>query len=254
MSRLSIGACVKMYGLAGIRSKFGEEAEYRQAGGRAMSIQVYGFWRSIASFRVRVALRLKELPFEEIPIDILSGEQFEPGYAAVNAERVVPTFIHDGHSVFQSLAIIEYLEDIQPKPRLIPEDAKERAYARSLALMTIADAHPLVVPRVRNHLAKTFGADAKAIEDWGKHWTNEGLATYERLLAKRPPAPFALGAQPGLADICIAGQVISAHFLKLELSAFPAVARLADRCFEMPAFATSHPFEQPGFKTAGAQH
>jgi maleylacetoacetate isomerase len=219
-----------------------------------MSIQVYGFWRSIASFRVRVALRLKELPFEEIPIDILSGEQFEPGYAAVNAERVVPTLIHDGHSLFQSLAIIEYLEDIQRKPRLIPEDAKERAYARSLALMTIADAHPLVVPRVRNHLAKTFGADAEAIEDWGKHWTNEGLATYERLLAKRPPAPFALGAEPGLADICIAGQVISAHFLKLELSAFPAVARLADRCFAMPAFATSHPFEQPGFKTAGAHH
>src|SRR6476620_2100853 len=94
-----------------------------------MSMQVYGFWRSIASFRVRVALRLKGLPFEEIPIDILSGEQFEPGYEAVNAERVVPTFIHDGHSVFQSLAIIEYLDDIQPKPRLIPEDAKERAYA-----------------------------------------------------------------------------------------------------------------------------
>ena len=93
----------------------------------------------------------------------------------VNPERVVPTFIHDGHSLFQSLAIIEYLDDIQPKPRLLPEDAKERAYARSLALMTVADAHPLVVPRVRNHLAKAFGADAKAIEDWGKHWTTKGL-------------------------------------------------------------------------------
>ncbi len=91
-----------------------------------MGIQLYGFWRSIASFRVRVALRLKGLPFEEIPIDILSGEQFKPGYEAVNAERVVPTFIHDGHSVFQSLAIIEYLDDIQPTPRLIPADAKER--------------------------------------------------------------------------------------------------------------------------------
>jgi len=217
-----------------------------------MGIQVYGFWRSIASFRVRVALRLKGLPFEEIPIDILSGEQFKPGYEAVNAERVVPTFIHDGHSVFQSLAIIEYLDDIQPTPRLIPADMKERAYSRSLALMTIADAHPLVVPRVRNHLGKAFGADAKAIEDWGMHWTTEGLATYERLLARRAPAPFALGAEPGLADICIAGQVVGAHFLKLELSGFPMVARLADRCFEMPAFATSHPFEQPGFKTAGA--
>jgi len=217
-----------------------------------MSIQIYGFWRSIASFRVRVALRLKGLPFEETPIDILSGEQFEAGYEAVNAERVVPTFIHDGHSVFQSLAIIEYLEDIQPKPRLIPQDPRERAYARSLALMTIADSHPLLVPRVRNHLAKTFGADARAIEEWGKHWTTEGLATFERLLARRAPAPFALGAEPGLADICIAGQVVGAHYLKLDLRAFPIVSRLADCCFEMPAFATSHPFEQPGFKTAAA--
>ncbi len=217
-----------------------------------MGIQLYGFWRSIASFRVRVALRLKGLPFEEIPIDILSGEQFEPGYETVNAERVVPTFIHDGHSVFQSLAIIEYLDEIQPKPRLIPDDTKERAYARSLALMTIADAHPLVTPRVRNHLAKTFGADAKAIEDWGKHWTVEGLTTYERLLARRAPAPFALGNEPGLADICIAGHVVGAHYLKLELSAFPVVADLADRCFNIPAFATSHPFEQPGYKSAVA--
>ncbi len=217
-----------------------------------MGIQLYGFWRSIASFRVRVALRLKGLPFEEIPIDILSGEQFELGYETVNAERVVPTFIHDGHAVFQSLAIIEYLDEIQPKPRLIPDDTKERAYARSLALMTIADAHPLVTPRVRNHLAKTFGADAKAIEDWGKHWTIEGLATYERLLARRAPAPFALGNEPGLADICIAGHVVGAHYLKLELSAFPVVADLADRCFNIPAFATSHPFEQPGYKSAVA--
>ena len=219
-----------------------------------MSIKIYGFWRSIASFRVRVALRLKGLAFEEIPIDILIGEQFEPGYEMVNPERVVPTFVHDGHSMFQSLAIVEYLEDIQPKPRLIPRDPKERAYARSLALMTIADAHPLVVPRVRNHLAEAFGADANAIEAWGKHWTTEGLATYERLLARRAPAPFALGAEPGLADICIAGQVVGAPFLKLDLGPFPVVSALADRCFAIPAFATSHPFEQPGYKTATAHH
>jgi maleylacetoacetate isomerase len=219
-----------------------------------MCIQIYGFWRSIASFRVRVALRLKGLPFEEIPIDILSGEQFEPCYEAVNAERVVPTFIHDGHSVFQSLAIIEYLEDIKPEPRLMPQDPRERAYARSLALMTIADAHPLVVPRVRNHLAKVFAADAHAIENWGRHWTTEGLATYERLLARRAPVPFALGAEPGVADICIAGQVVGAHFLKLDLAAFPIVAQLAERCFALPAFATSHPFEQPGYKAASAAH
>jgi len=213
-----------------------------------MTIQMYGFWRSIAAFRVRVALRLKGLPFEETPIDILTGEQFQPGYDAINAERVVPTFIHDGHSVFQSLAIIEYIEDIKPDPRLIPADPRERAYARSLALMTIADSHPLVTPRVRNHLGRAFGADAHAVEQWGKHWTAEALGTYERLLGRRPPAPFALGAEPGLADICIAGQVVTAQYVKLDLTPFPVVSRLAERCFALPAFASSHPFEQPGYK------
>jgi len=216
-----------------------------------MRTQLYGFWRSIASFRVRVALKLKDLPFEEIPVDILSGEQFLPDYQAVNAERVVPTLVHDGITVFQSLAIIEYLDEISPGPPLIPAAPKERAYARSLALVTIADAHPLVTPRVRNHLAKVFQADGAAIEEWAKHWTTEGLATYERLLARDFPGPFAVGGNPGLADICIAGQVVGAHFLKLELHDFPAVARLADRCFEMPAFAISHPFEQPGYRAAG---
>src|SRR3979490_3510276 len=111
-----------------------------------MSIRVYGFWRSIASFRVRVAPRLKGLSFEEIPVDILSGEQFKPGYDDVNTEHVVPTFVHDGYSIFQSLAIIEYLDDIQPEPRLAPEDARERAYARSLSLVAVADAPPLTTP------------------------------------------------------------------------------------------------------------
>jgi maleylacetoacetate isomerase len=218
-----------------------------------MGIQVYGFWRSIASFRVRVALRLKGLPFEEIPIDILVGEQFKPGYEEINAERVVPTFIHDGHSIYQSLAIIEYLDDIQADPRLIPQDVRERAYARSLALMTIADVHPLTVPRVRNHLVKAFGADGNVVADWGRHWTHEGLATYERMLTRRPPAPFALGPEPGIADICIAGQVVGGQYLKIEMDAYPAVAALSARCFALPAFATSHPFEQPGYK-ASAPH
>jgi maleylacetoacetate isomerase len=217
-----------------------------------MSIQVYGYWRSIASFRVRVALRLKGLPFEEIPVDILSGEQFKPGYDDVNAEHVVPTFVHDGYSIFQSLAIIEYLDDIQPEPRLVPKDAKERAYARSLSLVAVADAHPLIVPRVRKHLAETLGANAEAGGDWSRHWTIEGLAIYERLLARRAAAPFALGAEPGVADICLAGQVVTAHLFKLELNNFPAVSRLVDRCLKLPAFATSHPFEQPAFKEAKA--
>lgn len=215
-----------------------------------MGIKLYGFWRSLASFRVRVALKLKELSFEEIAIDILSGEQFQPDYDAVNTERVVPTLIHDGRRIYQSLAILEYLDDLKPEPRLLPIDPAERAYARALALMTVADSHPLVTPRVRNRLTSQFGADDPAIQRWATHWAIEGLATYERLLIKRRPAPFALGAGPGIADICIAGQVVGAHFLKLDLAAFPTVAGLADHCFSLPAFATSHPFEQPGYQAA----
>jgi maleylpyruvate isomerase len=213
-----------------------------------MGIELYGFWRSIASFRVRVALKLKGLPFREIPIDILSGEQFNPDYDAVNAERVVPTLVCDGNRIFQSLAIIEYLDDVRPEPRLLPTDPVDRAYARSLALVTVADAHPLVTPRVRNQLVAAFGANSEAIEKWAVHWASESLVVYERLLSWRRPSPFALGTTPGLADICIAGQVVGAHFVKLDMAPFPTVTRLADRCFSLPAFATSHPFEQPGYK------
>ncbi|OKO69499.1 hypothetical protein AC629_41155 [Bradyrhizobium sp. NAS80.1] len=217
-------------------------------------MQLYGFWRSNAAFRVRVALALKKLPFEEIEIDILSGRQFDAGYAEMSAEHVVPTFVHDDHRIFQSLAIMEYLDDIQPEPRLLPVEAKDRAYVRSLALVSVADAHPLVVPRVRKHLGEVFGADVAAIESWCRHWAEEGLATYERLLTRRPAAPFALGATPTIADICIAGQIVTADLYKLDLAAFPAVAALGKRCFELPAFADAHPFRQPGYKTGEGRH
>lgn len=213
-----------------------------------MTIQLYGFWRSNAAFRVRVALALKQLPFDEIEVDILSGRQFDADYAEVNAEHVVPTFVHEGHRIFQSLAIMEYLDDIKPEPQLLPTDVKERAYARSLALVSVADAHPLVVPRVRKHLGEAFGADAAAIESWCRHWAAEGLATYERLLNRRPAAPFAVGNEPTIADICIAGQAITAALYKLDMAPFPNVAALAKHCFELPAFANAHPFRQPGYK------
>ncbi len=213
-----------------------------------MTIQLYGFWRSNAAFRVRVALALKQLPFDEIEVDILSGRQFDAGYAAVNAEHVVPTFVHEGQRIFQSMAIMEYLDEIQPEPRLLPTDVRERAYARSLALVSVADAHPLVVPRVRKHLATAFGADTAAIESWCRHWAAEGLATYERLLDRRPAAPFALGEAPGIADICMAGQVITGHLYQLDMAPFPKVDALTKRCFELPAFAEAHPFKQPGYK------
>nr|WP_241021658.1 maleylacetoacetate isomerase [Burkholderia sp. Ac-20353] len=197
--------------------------------------------------RTRAQLALKKLRFEEIEVDILSGRQFDTEYAELNAEHVVPTLVHDGHRVFQSLAIMEYLDDIHPEPRLLPADAKERAYARSLALVSVADSHPLVIPRVRKHLGTAFGADAPAVESWCRHWATEGLAAYERHLTRRPAAPFALGDAPTIADICIAGQIIIADLYKLDVTPFPNVTALTKRCFELPAFADAHPFRQPGY-------
>ena len=215
-------------------------------------MQLYGFWRSNAAFRVRVALALKQMAFEEIEVDILSGRQFDADYAALNAGHAVPTLVHDGHQLSQSLAIIEYLDEIQPEPQLLPGDAHERAYARALALVCAADAHPLTVPRVRKHLSQAFAADASAVTAWCRHWTRDGLSTYERLLTRRPPAPFALGPTPTLADISIASQVALADVYHLDLEAFPAVAALAQRCFARPEFAAAHPFSQPGYAAGGA--
>ncbi|BET09841.1 maleylacetoacetate isomerase [Pandoraea sputorum] len=213
-----------------------------------MTIQLYGFWRSNAAFRVKVALALKKLPFEEIEVDILAGRQFDADYAHVNAERVVPTLVHDGHHVFQSMAIMEYLDEVFPEPRLMPEIARERAYVRAVAQVHVADSHPFVVPRVRKHLAQTYGVGTDAIEAWCAHWGRAGLATYERMLMVRPAAPFVVGATPTLADICVAGQKIIADLYQVDMDEFPRVAELTKRCFEMPEFAEAHPFRQPGYR------
>lgn len=206
-----------------------------------MTIQLYDFWRSNAAFRVRVALAIKGMPFESIEIDLLAGQQFDDTYSEVNPEHVVPTLIHTGNRFSQSLAIIEYLESLEPHPRLVPLDAKERAYAQSLALVSIADSHPLSAPRVRKHLGRTFGADAATVEAWCRHWTLEGVAAYERLLAKRPATPFALGERPTIADICIVRQIVLAELYDAKLTTFPNVIALGERCFALPAFAEAHP-------------
>jgi maleylacetoacetate isomerase len=211
-----------------------------------LSITLYGFWRSIAAFRVRTALHLKGLPFAEIPVDILTGHQFDAAYDELNAAHAVPTLIHDGKAFTQSLAILEYLDEVFPDKPLLPADPKERAYARSLALNTVADAHPLIVPRLRNYLAQHYNEDAAGIDAWGHHWTSEGLKTFETLLNRRPATPFALGDAPTLADICIAGHRVSALYFKVDLSPYPRFAQLADRCFTHPAFAAAHPLRQPG--------
>lgn len=211
-----------------------------------MTVRVYGFWRSIASFRVRVGLNLKKLAFEEVSVDILHGSQFRPDYDAVNAAHAVPALEDgEGHVLVQSLAILEYLDETFPDPPLLPRDPRLRAHARALALNTVADVHPLMVPRIRAYLAQNFGADDAAVQAWARHWIEQGLATYETLLSRRPAAPFALGAAPGIADICMAGHAVSAQLFKVDLAPYPAFAALTERCFARDEFASARMLTAP---------
>lgn len=215
------------------------------------TLQLYGFWRSIASFRVRTALHLKALDFEEIAVDLVASAQFSPDYDRLNPQHVLPTLVHNGAPLFQSLAIIEYLDELRPEPPLLPASQAERAYARGLALIAVADSHPLIVPRVRHHLAATYGLDEAAVQEWGAHWTSKGLEAYESRLTRRRPGPFALGSSVGLADICIASQVVMGRFFEVPLATYPTTMALAERCFAIPAFSDSHPLRQAG--APGAQ-
>jgi maleylpyruvate isomerase len=215
-----------------------------------MTMKLYGFWRSIATYRVRVALRLKDVAFEEVSIDLLAGAQFAPDYEIINPAHAVPALVDNDLTLRQSLAIMEYLDERFPSPPLLPELLADRAYIRALALDTIADAHPLIVPRVRKQLAQTFNADPQAAEQWARHWIEIGLRTFEKALAQRPPSPFVMGEAPGLGDICIMSHLVAAQLFKAPLGDAPHLARLRATCDDVEAFASSHPLKQAGAPAA----
>src|SRR5215213_12038454 len=148
-------------------------------------MKLYGFWRSLATFRVKVALSLKGMQAEEISIDLLKGKQHDESYRAVNPQGVVPALVLDdgGPPLFQSLAILEYLEETKPQPPLLPEDPRGRARVRGLALIAVADGHPLVVPRIRMYMEKELGLDEPARNRWLQHWSLNALQAIEAHLA-----------------------------------------------------------------------
>src|SRR5207248_982883 len=154
--------------------------------GSGDSMKLYGFWRSLATYRVRVAMALKGLHAEEISIDLLKGKQHTDEYKAVNPQGVVPALILDegGPPLFQSLAILEYLDETHPQPRLLPQEPRERARVRGLALIAAADGHPLIVPRVRNYLEKEMRQDEAARNRWLAHWTMRALDAIETHLSR----------------------------------------------------------------------
>jgi maleylacetoacetate isomerase len=211
-------------------------------------IKMYGFWRSAASFRVRIALNLKGLPYEEEMVDIDAGHQYTASYKAMNPQSAVPSLIiDDGPPLTQSLAILEYLEDVHPAPALLPADARGRARVRSLALLFAADHHPLIVPRVRRYLTDVLKTDDEQRDAWIKHWFREGMVQGEARLAGDPATgQFCHGDTPTIADLCLISQVMGARGFKVDVSGLPTIGRIAEACLAIDGFARALPLRQPG--------
>ena len=213
-------------------------------------MKLYGFWRSLATYRVKVALALKGIKVDEVSIDLLKGMQHNPDYVALNPQAVVPALVLDegGPPLFQSLAILEYLEETKPQPPLMPRDPRGRARVRGLALISVADGHPLVVPRIRNYLEKEMRQDEAARNKWLAHWSLKALeATEAHLKSETETGRFCHGDTVTLADICLAGQVIGATgYFKCDVSGVPTVMRVFSECMKIDAFERAHPLKQPG--------
>ena len=215
-------------------------------------MKLYGFWRSLASYRVRVALALKGMHAEEISVDLLKGKQNEDDYLAVNPQGVVPALVLDegGPPLFQSLAILEYLEEVRPQPSLLPKDPRGRARVRGLALIAAADGHPLVTPRIRTYLEKEMKQDEAARNRWLAHWTMRALEAIESHLSKeKETGRFCHGDAVTMADICVASQMIAAlAYFNVDTKALPTAMRIYNQCMEIDAFAKAHPLKQSGAK------
>lgn len=217
-------------------------------------MRLYGFWRSLATYRVRVALALKGIEAEQISINLLQGKQFADDYKAVNPQSVVPALVIDaGPPLFQSMAILEYLEETHPKPSLLPKDPRGRARVRGLAQIVVCDGHPIIAPRVRNYLEKELHHDEAARNRWCAHWMLKALEAVEGHLAKeRETGHFCHGDAPTLADICVASQVIGAkNYFSCDVSGIPTVMRVFGECMKIDAFDRSLPLKQPDAPAGG---
>jgi maleylacetoacetate isomerase len=216
-------------------------------------MKLYGHWRSLATLRVRIALNLKGIEPEVVFIDLSKGEQLTDSYRAVNPEMVLPTLIDgDGPALFQSMAILEYLDETHPKPRLLPTDPRARARVRALALIVAADAHPLIVPRARNFLEQEFKLDEAQRLKWIRNFFIKACDALEANLTRDPgTGRFCQGDQPTVADICLFSHATGAGFFKIDLTPYPTVRRIVDNCTAIDAFARAHPLKQPDAPQGG---
>lgn len=205
-----------------------------------MSVEVvlYDFWRSSAAYRVRIALNLKGISFRTQPVDLPSGDQRSESFRQLNPQGLVPALEIDGLLLTQSLAIIDYLDGLNPQPRLVPQDPLVRAQTMGRALIIAADIHPINNLRVLNYLRAEFDADEAAIGRWYRHWIAEG---FDALEAGAPATGLFGGDMPDLADVCLVPQIYNARRFKLDLSAWPRLSAIDAALRDMPAFSAAAP-------------
>jgi maleylacetoacetate isomerase len=212
------------------------------------SLKLYSYWRSSAAFRVRIALNLKRLDYQIIPVNLIQdgGEQHGNDYTAINPQELVPVLMH-GQRVFrQSLAIIDYVDETWPDQPLMPTIARDRQRVRAIAQAIACDIHPLNNLRVMQYLASEFGADEAAREKWMRHWIAIGFAAIEKMLADNPSTgEFCEGDMPTMADCSLVPQVFNARRVGLDLAAYPVISRIERACMSLPAFDTAQPSKQP---------
>ncbi|MEM9740890.1 MAG: maleylacetoacetate isomerase [Pseudomonadota bacterium] len=211
-------------------------------------MELFEYFRSSTSYRTRIALNLKGLAYNSIPVHLTrdGGEQKTPDYREKNPQALVPTLQNGGFRLSQSLAIIEWLEDTYPERKLLPGDPNDRAKVRAFAYAIACDIHPLQNLRVLQYLAAEFDADQDVKDAWCQRWIGDGLAACEAHVVREDRGgDFCFGAEPGLADICLVPQVFSAYRFKVDVSAMPNLVRIYEACNALPAFANAAPSKQP---------
>lgn len=212
-------------------------------------MKLYSYFRSSASYRVRIALNLKGLACDVVPVHLLrgGGEQLSPEYRRLNPDALVPSLqLDEGTVLTQSLAIIEYLEETHPQPALLPAAAHDRAWVRSIALAIACDIHPINNLRVLRYLVGEMKLSEEDKNRWYRHWVEQGLAAVEQTLAKDPRrGRYCLGDTPGLADCFLVPQMANAQRMQCDLSHVPTLVRINEACLALEAFAAASPARQP---------
>ena len=217
----------------------------------AIPFELYAFWRTSASYRVRVALNLKGITAHEHIVDIDAGEQRSEAFLKINPLGAIPALVDAGQApLTQSLAILEFLEEFQAAPALLPQDLHARARVRSLAAMIAADTHPLITPRVKKYLVSNSGFDDAAWRAWQVQWFGTGLAAVEqRLASEAGTGTFCHGDTPTMADICVASIVVMLRIFKITIPDIPTIDRIMVACDAHPAFISAAPNRQVGAPT-----